>query len=67
MSPPSFSLDKVFDLGFITFTEKGKIIVSDYLDDTENIGVARDMSIALENEHQEYMKFHRNVMFERYV
>ena len=61
------NLDKVFDLGFITFTEKGKIIVSEHLDDTENIGVTRDMSIALENEHQEYMKFHRDVMFERYV
>jgi len=61
------NLDKVFDLGFITFTEKGKIIVSEHLEATENIGVTRDMSIALENEHQEYMKFHRNVMFERYV
>ena len=61
------NLDKVFDLGFITFTEKGKIIVSEHLEDTENIGVTRDMSIAIENEHQAYMKFHRNVMFERNV
>ena len=61
------NLDKVFDLGFITFTEKGKIIVSEHLEDTENIRVTRDMSIALENEHQGYMKFHRDVMFERYV
>jgi predicted restriction endonuclease len=61
------NLDKVFDLGFITFTEQGKIIVSEHLDDAENIGVTRDMSVALENEHQVYMKFHREVMFERYV
>ena len=61
------NLDKVFDLGFITFTEMGKIIVSEHLDDPKNIGVTRDMSITLENEHQVYMKFHREVMFERYV
>ena len=61
------NLDKVFDLGFITFTEKGKIIVSEHLDDAESIGVTRDMSISLENKHQAYMKFHRDVMFERYV
>ena len=61
------NIDKVFDLGFITFTETGKIIVSEHLDDAENIGVTRDMSIVLANKHQAYMKFHRDVMFERNV
>jgi len=61
------NLDKVFDLGFITFTEKGKIIVSEHLDDAESIGVTRDMSVVLDNKHQAYMKFHRDVMFERNV
>ncbi|RLD18453.1 MAG: HNH endonuclease [Bacteroidetes bacterium] len=61
------NLDKVFDLGFITFTEKGKIIVSEHLDDAESIGVTRDMSIVLEDRHQAYMKFNRDVMFERNV
>ena len=59
------NIDKVFDLGFITFTEKGKIIVSEHLEDAENISVTRDMSVAIENEHQAYMKFHRDVIFER--
>ena len=57
----------MFDLGFITFTEKGKIIVSEHLDDAESIGVTRDMSVVLDNKHQAYMKFHRDVMFERNV
>lgn len=59
------NLDKVFDLGFVTFDKKGKIIVSDHLDDADKIGVSLDMSLALTNEHQEYIKFHRDVVFER--
>jgi len=61
------NLDKVFDLGFITFSENGSIVVSEQLDGAETIGVTRDMSITLESEHQPYMEFHRDVMFERYI
>ena len=61
------NLDKVFDLGFISFSEKGEIIVSNYLEDAEKIGVYRDMNITLNNSHGEYMAYHRDIVFERNV
>lgn len=61
------NLDKVFDLGFITFSENGNIIISEHLDDAKNVGVSGNMCIALENEHQKYMEFHREVLFERNI
>ena len=57
----------MFDLGFITFNKNGNIIVSEHLDDAENIGVSGNMCLTLENEHQKYMDFHRDVMFERNI
>lgn len=61
------NLDKVFDLGFITFEKNGKIIVSDYLEETNMLGVKADMQIKLEDRHQEYIKYHRDVVFERNI
>lgn len=61
------NLDKVFDLGYITFNKDGQIIVSDHLENSEKIGVTLKMSLTLEDEHQRYMEFHRDVMFERNI
>ncbi|MGB5475127.1 MAG: HNH endonuclease [Gammaproteobacteria bacterium] len=61
------NLDKAFDLGFITFASGGHIIVSNRLEDESKLGVSRDMHLSLEDCHQEYMEFHRDVVFERLV
>ena len=61
------NLDKAFDLGFITFASGGDIIVSSHLEDEGKLGVSRDLHVSLEDRHQEYMKFHRDVVFERLV
>ena len=34
------NLDKVFDLGFITFKENGKIVISDYLEERTSAKVS---------------------------
>jgi predicted restriction endonuclease len=61
------NLDKAFDLGFITFAIGGDIIVSDHLEDERKLGITDVMRLSLEDRHQEYMEFHRDVVFERLV
>lgn len=61
------NLDKVFDLGFITFAENGKIIVSEYLEEIDKLGIKRNMHLQLEERHMDYMKYHREVVFERLI
>jgi len=61
------NIDKVFDLGFISFSDKGNIIVSDYLEEPDRLGIAKNMHLKLEGNHLQYMKFHRNKVYERNV
>lgn len=58
------NLDKVFDLGFITFAASGDIMISQELDNAPILGVEPDMGINLEEGHQPYMTFHREKVFE---
>ena len=59
------NIDKAFDLGFITFSEVGNIIVSEHLEEAGRLGITRDMHLKVVGDHQEYMQFHRDVVFER--
>ena len=59
------NLDKIFDLGFITFENNGKIVISDYLEETDKLGVTQDMAIKLKERHQEYIEYHRDMVFEK--
>lgn len=61
------NIDKVFDLGFITFSDEGRIIVSDHLEEAEMLGIRRDMRLDLENAHLGYMRYHREKRFERTI
>lgn len=58
------NLDKAFDLGFITFTEQGRIIVSNQLEDAGTLGIESSMRIQLKEPHQPYMAYHREKVFE---
>ena len=60
------NLDKVFDLGFITFEETGSIKISGMLENTEQLGIPKDMRVKLTDAHQEYMNFHREYVFEKH-
>jgi predicted restriction endonuclease len=61
------NLDKAFDLGFITFSETGSLIVSSGLENAEIIGIETAMRLDLADQHQSYMAFHREYVFERLV
>jgi len=61
------NLDKAFDLGFITFDEAGKIIVSDFIEQPEILGIHNKMSVDLIEPHQVYMDYHRNNVYERKI
>ena len=59
------NLDKAFDLGFISFDDRGKVLISDYLEAPEVIGLKEDMALKLTPAHQYYLEHHRNEIFKR--
>lgn len=61
------NVDKVFDLGFITFEDDGGIVISGYLEEPDRIGVVNDMSVSLEERHRPYMEYHREHVYEKSV
>lgn len=61
------NLDKVFDLGYITFTASGRIMISKMLENTALLGVKHGMAIKLDIGHQGYIEYHRDVVFEKWI
>jgi len=60
------NLDVAFDSGYISFTDDGKIIISDLLNEEElgKISIHLDMKIAgINKRHGEYLKYHREHVF----
>lgn len=60
------NIDKLFDSGYITFSDKGTIIISSLLDDTdkENMGISNDMELyKVCKEHKPYLEYHRHKIF----
>lgn len=57
------NLDKLFDKGFISFDDSGKILISRSLKDYYTLGVNRDMNINIEEKHKKYLSFHREQVF----
>ncbi|WP_028862783.1 HNH endonuclease [Psychromonas aquimarina] len=57
------NIDKAFDRGYITFTDKGKIRISECLDDYKALGLSENMGIILKKEHQDYLAYHREITF----
>ncbi len=58
--------DKLFDLGYISFNQEGKIIYSRLLDklDREAIGLSNDLHlIKIDEQHQKYLKYHNENCF----
>jgi predicted restriction endonuclease len=58
---PTF--DKLFDLGFISFSEGGKILVSPRLSSKEKLGVNNNAFIKLKEKNISYLEYHRDVIF----
>ena len=57
------NIDKAFDLGYISFKDSGKILISDELDDYQSLGINADMTVLLQKQHQDYLAFHRERRF----
>lgn len=56
------NLDKLFDRGYISFEDSGKIICSDFLPekDRQILGISSSMRLKLVSEsHKPYLKYHR--------
>ncbi len=58
------NLDKVFDLGYITFEESGVIRISEAVEQPSLLGLCQDMKVELKESHQEFMAYHRIEKFE---
>lgn len=59
------NLDKAFDLGFISFEDSGKLIVSSQLEKPNMLGIKEGMSLQLKAQHQKYLDFHRVELFRK--
>jgi hypothetical protein len=59
------NLDKAFDLGYISFNEGGSVKLSEFIETPEKLGINSDMKIQLSRQHQDYMAYHREVIFRR--
>jgi putative restriction endonuclease len=59
------NLDKVFDLGYVTFDESGVIRISQAIEQPELLGLRHNLKVKLEEDHQEYMAYHRIQKFEQ--
>ncbi|VAW95010.1 putative type II restriction endonuclease [hydrothermal vent metagenome] len=59
------NLDKAFDLGYICFTDKGKIRISEFIESPKMLGINKSMQINVIGLHQEYLAYHRECVYER--
>lgn len=57
------NLDKLFDAGYISFNDKGEIMLSTKLMNPEQLYVDKNMKVEIKNEHKKYLKFHRDSVF----
>jgi predicted restriction endonuclease len=51
--------DKLFDLGFISFDDNGKILISKFLNNADKLGIDSNIVINIKNENKKYLKYHR--------
>ncbi|CAK2057529.1 putative restriction endonuclease [Vibrio crassostreae] len=57
------NLDKAFDLGFISFDDHGKVLISSYLESPDVIGLKEDMAFSIMPDHRPYPRYHRGELF----
>ena len=59
------NLDKAFDLGYISFTDKGEIKTSEFIESPGTLGIKGNMRINVVEQHQDYLAYHRECVFEK--
>jgi len=55
--------DKLFDLGLISFSEGGDILISNQLKHYNLLSLRNDIRIAVTNNHLKYLDFHNTIIF----
>lgn len=59
------NLDKLFDKGYISFSDNGKILISDELSEYNLFGISTDIRITIDEKHQKYLLFHRENIYKK--
>lgn len=59
------NIDKAFDLGYISFDDRGRILISEQLDEYKALGINEQMKVLLTKQHQDYLAFHRESRFKQ--
>lgn len=57
--------DKLFDLGFISFDDNGKILISKSLTNIDKLGVDRNIVIDIKHENKKYLDYHRQEILKK--
>lgn len=58
--------DKLFDLGYISFNEKGEILISEWIsDNVDALGIDSFIKIDLDEKSKVYMKYHEKDIFKK--
>jgi predicted restriction endonuclease len=57
------NLDKAFDLGFISFEDSGRVMISSQLERPEVLGIKEGMAFQVWPEHRKYLDCHREGLF----
>lgn len=57
------NLDKLFDKGYVSFDNNGKILISKSLENYQILGVNYNMKINIDKNHKKYLAFHREQIF----
>ena len=53
----------MFDKGYISFDNNGKILISKELINYEILGIHKNMNVNIEKEHKKYLEYHRNNIY----
>jgi predicted restriction endonuclease len=57
------NIDKLFDKGYISFDDNGKIIISKDIQDIKILGIDKNMKINIKTKHKKYLQYHRDKIF----
>ena len=57
--------DKLFDLGFISFDDDGKIIISKFLFDFDKLSIDENIIIDIKDGNKKYLKYHREEILKK--
>ncbi|WP_339756803.1 HNH endonuclease [Algoriphagus aquimarinus] len=57
--------DKLFDLGLISFSEKGEILISEQLTNYHLLSLSHNIRITIAPDHLKYLDFHNKIIFKR--